>query len=131
MSCNKSDTIWFNFNIQIFELFFLNLKILEKFPVNSQKIAEKLDFCDDVIIGPNTPPPPRHQSSSFANPLPPLGDDVICERPLVVIGQNITSRAKYYFKTELAIPKTEIVWDNQYLIFYKSLYHVAFDKRQV
>ena len=73
MSCYKSDTIWcyFKFTWE----FFLNLKILGKilvkYPVKSQKFAKKLDVCDDVIIGPNTPPPHRHQSSSFGNPLPP------------------------------------------------------------
>ena len=46
-------------------------KFLAKYPVKSQKCAKKLNFCDDVISGPNTPPPPRHQSSSFGNPLPP------------------------------------------------------------
>ena len=57
MSCNKSDTIRFNFNIQIFELFFLNLKILgnlnfgefENFVENFRKIPGELPkICQKI-----------------------------------------------------------------------------------
>ena len=56
--------------------------------MKSQKFAKKLDFCDDVIIGPNTPLPLVINRHHLETPSPPLGDDVICERPLKYLEDN-------------------------------------------